>query len=85
MQAAARIGQELVGEDALVDLSGGYESYCHRMSRNFRRTVKRQSSRIAAAGRVLVDGVHLRLQDADQVRTAFRSIRESWNSRSGWR
>jgi len=46
-------------EDALVDLSGGYEGYCHRMSRNFRRTVKRQSSRIAAAGRVLVDGVHL--------------------------
>lgn len=30
-----------------------------------------------------VDGVHLRLQDADQVRTAFRAIRESVNQKAG--
>jgi acetyltransferase len=30
-----------------------------------------------------VDGVHLRLQDADQVRTAFRSIRESVTQKAG--
>jgi len=46
-------------EDALVDLRGGYDAYGRRMSRNFRRTVKRQSSRIAAAGHAAVDGVHL--------------------------
>ena len=30
-----------------------------------------------------VDGVHLRLHDADQVRTAFRAIRESVNQKAG--
>lgn len=46
-------------ENALVDLRGGYDGYCRRMSRNFRRTVKRQAARIAAVGTPVVDGVHL--------------------------
>jgi len=46
-------------ENALVDLGQGYDAYCRGMSRNFRRTVKRQAARVAAAGTPIVDGVHL--------------------------
>ncbi len=42
--------------NAIVDLSQGYESYCQSMSRNFRRTVKRQAQRVLDAG---VAGVQL--------------------------
>src|SRR5207249_4512906 len=37
----------------------GYESYCQAMSRNFRRTLKRQSQRVSEAGEPAVDGVRL--------------------------
>ena len=60
-------------EDALVDLGGGYDAYCRRMSRNFRRTVKRQSSRMAAAGRVVVDGVHL-TEGVDQLEASIERL-----------
>ena len=45
--------------NAFVDLRSGYEQYCSAMSRNFRRTVKRQAQRVASAGRPTVEGVHL--------------------------
>jgi hypothetical protein len=45
--------------NAVVDLRNGYEGYCQSMSRNFRRTVKRQADRVNAAGTVRVDGVRL--------------------------
>src|SRR5262245_1480780 len=44
--------------NAVVDLSRGYDGYCHEMSRNFRRTVKRQAQHVASAGLPVVDGVH---------------------------
>jgi CelD/BcsL family acetyltransferase involved in cellulose biosynthesis len=43
----------------MVDLRGGYGGYCAAMSRNFRRTLKRQAARVAAAGTPIVDGVQL--------------------------
>jgi CelD/BcsL family acetyltransferase involved in cellulose biosynthesis len=46
-------------ENAIVDLRDGYEAYCRSMSRNFRRTVKRQAARIAATATPVVTGVHL--------------------------
>lgn len=45
--------------NAIVDLANGYDAYCQAMSRNFRRTVKRQAQRIAAVGAPIVDGVRL--------------------------
>ena len=45
--------------NAIVDLKNGYEGYCDAMSRNFRRTVKRQAQRLTAAGAPIVDGVQL--------------------------
>jgi CelD/BcsL family acetyltransferase involved in cellulose biosynthesis len=45
--------------NSTVDLSRGYEVYCQGMSRNFRRTVKRQAERVAAAGVPVVEGVRL--------------------------
>ena len=45
--------------NAIVDLSNGYDSYCQAMSRNFRRTLKRQSQRVSEAGEPAVDGVRL--------------------------
>ena len=45
--------------NAIVDLKNGYEGYCDAMSRNFRRTVKRQAQRLAAAGSPIVDGAQL--------------------------
>ena len=35
--------------NAIVDLSHGYNSYCQAMSRNFRRTLKRQAQQIGRA------------------------------------
>jgi CelD/BcsL family acetyltransferase involved in cellulose biosynthesis len=61
-EAAARhrLAIELTDHpNAFVDLSSGYEQYCSAMSRNFRRTVKRQAQRVASAGRPAVEGVHL--------------------------
>ena len=43
--------------NAIVDLKNGYEAYCQAMSRNFRRTVKRQAERVTAVGRTAVDVV----------------------------
>jgi len=43
---------------ATVDLKSGYEVYCRAMSRNFRRNLKRQAERIAAAGPVKIDRIH---------------------------
>jgi CelD/BcsL family acetyltransferase involved in cellulose biosynthesis len=45
--------------NASVDLSDGYESYCQRMSRNFRRTLKRQAERVTDVGTPAVEGVQL--------------------------
>jgi len=45
--------------NATVDLSGGYDGYCQSMSRNFRRTVKRQAQRVTSAGKPTVGGVRL--------------------------
>jgi CelD/BcsL family acetyltransferase involved in cellulose biosynthesis len=45
--------------NAIVDLRDGYEAYCHRMSRNFRRTLKRQAERVADVGTPVVEGVQL--------------------------
>jgi CelD/BcsL family acetyltransferase involved in cellulose biosynthesis len=45
--------------NAIVDLKGGYEAYCQAMSRNFRRTVKRQAERVTAAGKPAVDVVRM--------------------------
>ena len=45
--------------NALVDLKNGYDGYCDAMSKNFRRTVKRQAQRLTAAGAPVVDGVQL--------------------------
>jgi CelD/BcsL family acetyltransferase involved in cellulose biosynthesis len=51
---------ELAGhQNAVVDLQHGYEAYCRGMSRNFRRTLKRQAARIAAMGTPVIDGVQL--------------------------
>jgi CelD/BcsL family acetyltransferase involved in cellulose biosynthesis len=61
-EAAARhrLAIELTDHpNAFVDLRGGYAQYCNAMSRNFRRTVKRQAQRVASAGQVTVDSVHL--------------------------
>ena len=44
---------------AVVDLTDGYDAYCHSMSGNFRRSLKRQAQRIAAAGPAKVSGIHL--------------------------
>jgi CelD/BcsL family acetyltransferase involved in cellulose biosynthesis len=60
--AAARNGLrvELTNHpNATVDLSGGYDAYCQSMSRNFRRTVKRQAQKVASAGKPTVGGVRL--------------------------
>lgn len=55
-----RLAIELTNHpNAIVDLKNGYEGYCHAMSRNFRRTVKRQAQRVTAAGALTVDGVRL--------------------------
>jgi CelD/BcsL family acetyltransferase involved in cellulose biosynthesis len=45
--------------NATVDLRGGYDAYCRSMSRNFRRTVKRQAQRVTSAGKPTVGGVRL--------------------------
>jgi CelD/BcsL family acetyltransferase involved in cellulose biosynthesis len=45
--------------NAIVDLKDGYESYCQAMSRNFRRTLKRQAQRVTSAGTPVVEGVQL--------------------------
>jgi len=45
--------------NAIVDLSQGYERYSQSMSRNFRRTVKRQAQRVMDAGTPAVEGVQL--------------------------
>ena len=45
--------------NAIVDLKNGYEGYCNAMTRNFRRTVKRQTHRVTAAGTPIVEGVRL--------------------------
>jgi CelD/BcsL family acetyltransferase involved in cellulose biosynthesis len=45
--------------NAMVDLRDGYQSYCQRMSRNFRRTLKRQAERVAEVGTPVVEGVQL--------------------------
>ena len=45
--------------NATVDLRDGYESYCQRMSRNFRRTLKRQAERVTDVGTPVVEGVQL--------------------------
>jgi len=45
--------------NAIVDLKNGYDSYCQAMSRNFRRTLKRQAQRVGEAGEPAVDGVRL--------------------------
>ena len=60
--AAARKGlvMEITNHpNATVDLRGGYDDYCRSMSRNFRRTVKRQAQRVTSAGKPAVDGVRL--------------------------
>jgi CelD/BcsL family acetyltransferase involved in cellulose biosynthesis len=60
--AAARNGlrMELTNHpNATVDLRGGYDAYCRSMSRNFRRTVKRQAQRVMSEGRPTVGGVRL--------------------------
>jgi len=44
---------------AIVDLSNGYNSYCQAMSRNFRRTLKRQEQRVSETGEPALDGVRL--------------------------
>jgi hypothetical protein len=44
---------------AVADLRAGYDAYCGAMSRNFRRTLKRQAQRITSAGRPAVGGVQL--------------------------
>ena len=51
--------EQTIHPNAIVDLKNGYEGYCDAMSRNFRRTVKRQAQRLAAAGVPVVDGVQL--------------------------
>ena len=63
-EAASRRGltTELTNHpNAIVDLKDGYDAYCTAMSRNFRRTVKRQAQRVCSAGTPFVDGVQLRL------------------------
>jgi CelD/BcsL family acetyltransferase involved in cellulose biosynthesis len=45
--------------NAIVDLKNGYDAYCDAMSRNFRRTVKRQAQRLVATGAPIVDGARL--------------------------
>ena len=45
--------------NAIVDLKNGYDDYCLQMSRNFRRTLKRQAQRVISAGAPAVDGVQL--------------------------
>jgi CelD/BcsL family acetyltransferase involved in cellulose biosynthesis len=45
--------------NATVDLSDGYDGYCQRMSRNFRRTLKRQAERVTEVGTPVVEGVQL--------------------------
>lgn len=60
--AASRLGLDVElteHPNAFVDLQGGYEAYCDAMSRNFRRTLKRQAQKIASAGKPEVQGVHL--------------------------
>src|SRR2546422_2162875 len=42
--------------NAIVDLKNGYEGYCLEMSRNFRRTLKRQAQRVTEAGKPTEDG-----------------------------
>jgi CelD/BcsL family acetyltransferase involved in cellulose biosynthesis len=44
---------------AIVDVHDGYDTYCRTMSRNFRRSVKRQAADIAAAGETQISGVML--------------------------
>ena len=51
--------------NAIVDLKNGYEGYCDAMSRNFRRTVRRQAQRLTATGAPIVDGVQLTAGVAD--------------------
>jgi CelD/BcsL family acetyltransferase involved in cellulose biosynthesis len=65
--------------NAVVDLSGGYDGYCRAMSRNFRRTLKRQAQRVASAGVPAVDGVHLTsgLDDLDRSIERLFSITEA--------
>ena len=46
--------------NAIVDLKNGYEGYRNAMTRNFRRTVKRQTLRITGAGSPTIDGVRLK-------------------------
>jgi CelD/BcsL family acetyltransferase involved in cellulose biosynthesis len=60
--AAARrhLGVELSRhEDAIVDLGDGYDAYCQAMSRNFRRTIRRQRQRVISAGEPTISGVRL--------------------------
>jgi CelD/BcsL family acetyltransferase involved in cellulose biosynthesis len=45
--------------NAMVDLRDGYQGYCQRMSRNFRRTLKRQAERVAEVGTPVIEGVQL--------------------------
>ncbi|HYR83794.1 MAG TPA: GNAT family N-acetyltransferase [Terriglobia bacterium] len=45
--------------NAIVDLKNGYEGYCRQMSKNFRRTLKRQAQRVTGAGTPAVEGVQL--------------------------
>lgn len=46
--------------NAIVDLKNGYQGYCNAMTRNFRRTVKRQTHRVTAAGTPIVEGVRFK-------------------------
>lgn len=64
---------------ALADLRNGYDGYCRAMSRNFRRSVKRQAERVAAAGHPIVDGVFLeeRLDQYEDAIGRFIAITEA--------
>jgi hypothetical protein len=46
--------------NAIVNLKNGYQGYCNAMTRNFRRTVKRQTHRVTAAGTPIVEGVRFK-------------------------
>lgn len=70
LEAAAnrhRLAIELTNHpNAVVDLSNGYDGYCLAMSRNFRRTVRRQAQRVTSAGAAVVEGVQL-MSGIDQL------------------
>lgn len=59
---------------ARVDLSGGYEAYCSSMRHNFRRNLKRQARRVAAAGQPEVEGIEGPTVDTNTVEACIARL-----------